>query len=261
MKAIEKALRELRASVLGMILAQRLVDCLVAFLLVFMITVLTNISWLFSFIPAGIYLIAHLYNGFREAKLAEVEAKVPEMQMQLRTVADNVNIDNPVVRELQEDVLERMRRVKMSAFVHFGRMGLRVITLIALSFAIIFVSAADVQFIDLPKTIEAVKNSQLRSAYNINESLLEILENESEYKYGNRSVAELGYEELQLKITPVQNEVEIGKVLPPEEKRFQESRAQVGKPQKTGGAYQESEKVKQNYKLVQKYFTGISKSD
>lgn len=257
MTRVQKALSELRRTVLVVILAQRIVDALVVFSLSFLATVVTAIAWFWAFIPTVLYLLIHMYSGVKEAKLVEVEAKVPEMEMQLRTVADNQNKENSVVKELQDEVLKRMRKVHTSTFVQFGRMGARVFSLILLSMATIFVSASNIQFIDLPKTIEHVRLAG-QPQYDINGSLLNLDENDSEYIYGNKSVAELGYEELNLQISPVLSEIEIGQVEDPEKKQFVESQGKVGKAQKTGGSYEESEKVKENYKLVQKYFTRIS---
>ena len=257
MSKVKQALGELRRSVLSVVLFQKYIDTLVVFSLSFLATVLVSVNWLWAFVPTVLYLFIHCWGGLKEAKLAEVEAKVPEMEMQLRTVADNEGHENAVMKELQDDVLQRMKKVKTSAFVHFGRIGVRVMSLVFLSLITIFVSASNIQFMDLPTTIDAIRSGE-RPDHDLNASLLELLQNDSEYQYGNRSVAELGYEELELKISPVMSEIEIGQVEDPTQQQFSERAGVAGKAQKTGGTYQESEKVKENYELVQKYFADIS---
>ena len=252
---VKEALNELRKTVLSIIVLHKIMDSLVVFMIFVLTFRLVKINWLYSFIPFGLYGIIHIFSGIKNTNLEQIEKKVPLLKEQLRTVADNTEKDNEITRSLNEDVIKKMKEIKNSYFIKFGSLTSRVFMLILTSFLIIFVSAQNVFFLDANNFIHKISTGRGNYAvedllgYHENKSLDDIL--------GNKSVAELGYEKIDLKIDQVQSEVDISKIKDPEDKAFKSTKAKdIGGSQDS--SYQES--IPKNYqKIVQNYFKEITK--
>jgi hypothetical protein len=253
MKQIEQAIRELKGTVRTILLTQSFLDSLVVFSMFFLLFKLIAINWYWAIAPFFIYFIVHTVFSMRAARLVNIEAKVPLLY-------DNIDKDNEIVKALQDEVLKKMHEIRTSYFIGFGKLSTRLVTLIVLSFLIIFVAASGIQFIDINKVIKDLNKARQGQSYDVNASLLQFAENQTTDIYGNKSLAELGYEQLNIQINPVQSEIDINKINPPEQRQFTTSTAaEVGSAQQ-GGSYEESAVVKSNLRIVKKYFEGISKA-
>ena len=126
-----------------------------------------------------------------------------------------------------------------------------------LSFLIIGVSAYNIRFFSLDDL-----TAKLRSAYKpfpgyeLSEEEMILEENATDEIYGNKSIAELGNELLNLQINPVLSDINIGKVKPPEKKEFQDVPPREITAT-TDAAYAET--IPKGYqKIVKNYFKKIS---
>lgn len=259
-KDIELALKELKKTVRSIALTQSLMDCLVVFSLFLLAFILSGVEWWWAGIPAGIYLVFHLITTVRIVNLANIERRVPILYEQLRTAADTVDDENQVINELRQEVINKLKEVRNSYFIRFGKLTTRMLTLIVTSFLIIFASAGNVQLFDAQELWQDLTTPEKPSPYEINETALALNETEAVDIYGNASVAELGYEQLNLQINPVQSEIDISQVKPPETQEFRSyAPPEVGEAQQAGVTYEESAVVKNNLKIVKNYFAGIAK--
>jgi len=259
-KRIVLALNELKGTVRTIAITQSLMDSFVVFVLFFLVFILISVQWYWALVPFGFYLLIHLITTFKAVNLKNIEERVPLLYEQLRTVNDTVNLENEVVEELRQDVIKNLRHVRNSYFIRFGKLTTRLLTLVVCSFLIIFASAADVQFFDAKDVWHDLITPKQDIPFLINESLLELNGTDGlEDIYGNASIAELGYEQLNLQINPVESEIDISDVRPPDEQDFKSyAPPEVGEAVQGGVTYEESAVVKNNLKIVKNYFAGIA---
>ncbi|MBD3361548.1 hypothetical protein GF358_02020 [Candidatus Woesearchaeota archaeon] len=259
-RPIADALNELKKTIFQITLSTCWLDCLIVFMLCLLVLKLVSAEWYWSLIPAGIYAVIHIRSHVKKASTFQyVEEKVPELKEKITTVADNLSRDNPVLEELNRDVLSGMHLIRTSYFFSFSRLTRELLTLVILAFLVTGVSAYDVKFIDFSKVIDDVGDLRLfKGEYDVNEDLLEYEENLSDDIYGNKSIAILGNEELKLQINPVLSDVDISKVEDPRERTFRSSVPSEISAQ-TDASFEDS--IPKDYqKIVKNYFKDITKS-
>jgi len=259
-KPIAHALHELKKTVLEVTFSICWLDCLIMFMLSLLVLKLVSVGWYWCFVPSFVYSVFHIRNRLKKASdFSYVEEKVPELKEKISTVADNLTRNNPVIEELNDDVLKGMHLIRTSYFFSFGRMTRELLTLAVLAFLVTGVSAYDVQFVDFSKVIDDVSGlGVFKGNYDINGELLEYDENMSDDIYGNKSVAVLGNEELKVQINPVLSDVDISKIEEPRERNFR-SRAPDEISAETDSSYEDS--IPKDYQtIVKNYFKEITKS-
>lgn len=251
----KQAIAELKSTVKSIATAQIILDTMACFMIALFVFVLTTIKWYWAAVPAVIYSLIHVPSVLKAAKLRNIEKQVPMLEEQLRTAADNTNKDSQIVEDLCEDVVKMVRQVTTGEFIKFGKISTRLITLIVLSFLIIFASATDVRLVNAKELMQKTKQIAFQY-YEINQSMLSFVENETEEIYGNRSLAELGYEQMKMQITPIESDIDVGKTSEsrPEAGRAMTSVSEQITPEE---AYQEN--IPKDYqKIVKEYFNQIT---
>jgi len=260
MKTVEKALIELKTNVLIMAASNSLIDSLVVFLIFFLACILLLIPFYYAFIPFIFYLIIHSWYVFKEARYEYIEQRVPFLKEQLRTVADNLDKNDPVIEELNEEVLTKMGMINNAVFLKFGQITGRITLLVILSFVIIFIAAANISLFNFPNALNNLKETlEQLPQYNVQEQILYLNESQNmEDIYGNKSIAELGYQELQITLSPTQTEIDINKIKDPEENVFESNYKPKEIKATSDISYQEN--IPEDYHLIVKdYFNRISK--
>ncbi len=259
-KPIIHALREVRSAVSQITLFNAILDTLVVFLICVLALILITLPWWYALIPSLIYGSIHTCRRLKKHKnMAYVEEKVPELSEQLTTVADNTDKENAIVISLQQDVLRGMRAIKTSYFLSFGRLARELITLAVVSILIITVSAHGIKFLDFRETLRDLgKLGEGAGEYGLTGEGLEFIENMSEDIYGNKTIAELGNDEIQLQLSPIMSDIDISKVQPPETKEFKSTLPEEIKAT-TDVSFQES--IPKGYqRIVKSYFREIAKT-
>ncbi len=237
-----------------------LLDTFIVFLVCTLVLILVSMPWWYSSIVAVLYGALHTTRAVKKHRnLAYVEEKVPELQEQLITVADTVDKENVIVQSLQQDVLRGMRAIKTSYFLSFGRLARELITLAVVSILIITASAHHVRFLDFRDVLSDLgKLGEPAGPYELSGEGFEFVENVSEDIYGNKSIAELGNDEIQLQLTPMLSDIDIGKTKPPESREFTSSLPEEIKAT-TDVSFQES--IPKGYqRIVKSYFREIAKT-
>lgn len=259
-KPIAKALREARNSILQIVLFNSVVDSLVVFTLLLLGTTLLTLPIGYALLPALVYAVIHTWGNVREVSFKKIEEKFPDLKEQLITIADNwQEKNNPVVEQLSQDVLEKMRSVETSAFLDFGKLTRELCVMAVISFIIIGSSAFNVSFLDLRETLKEVRDFDPFQEYEVNEELLEYEEstNLSEI-LGEKSITELGQQQLDLELNPLKSDVDIGKVNDPEDRRFRE--VPPSEIKATSGASYEEDIPKEYQRIVKTYFKEITRT-
>ena len=257
---IVAALHEVRSALTQITIFTSMLDTLIVFLVSVLVLILVKMPWWYGLVVAAVYGGIHTYRSLkRHRNLAYVEEKVPALEEQLITVADTVEKENPLVESLRQDVLKGMRAIKTSYFLSFGRLTRELITLAVVSILIITAAAHGVSFIDFRQTLKDLGElGRETGEYELTGEELTFVENLSEDIYGNKSIAELGSDELQLQLTPMLTDIDIGTTRPPESREFKSTLPEEIKAT-TDVAFQES--IPKGYqRIVKSYFSEIAKT-
>ncbi len=257
-KPIAKAIHELKHAMLEISFLQCALDSLVVFLVSLLVFMLLTLPWWYAFAPFLIYAVLHTYRNVKSQKLAKAEETVPELDEQLRTVADNLDKENEIIEKLNSEVLKNMKKIRTSYFFSFGRLTRELLMIAIVSFLIIGASAYNVQFLDFKKTVKDLAEYQRGGEYALQEELLQFEENLSDDIYGNESIAELGGQELQLQLNPSLSDIDISQIKDPEHREFR-STVPTDITGTTDVSFEET--IPKGYqKIVKSYFREIVKT-
>ena len=256
---VRDALRDLTSTVRNLVLLQASLSIIAWFVGFLLICGVLNLKWYYAIIPTLVAIVVIFRQQVRKANIYLVEHNIPEFKDILTTVSDTVEKSNEIIDVLHKETIQSMRRIKSSSFIAFGGMTTKVVVIVVLCIVTASLAAFNGRFIDVPRLAGKISLSDF-GVYGLNESLLQYAENESLDIYGNKSVAELGYEELQLQITPVQSELDLNDIKDVEDKDFRASRSADDIRASVDATY--SEDVPKEYrKIVKYYFNEISKDE
>ncbi len=258
-KPIVQALREAKQSILQIVLFNSMIDSLVVYILLLLGCTLLSLPNWYALIPNAIYAIVHTYGNLKDVNFAKIEEKFPSLSEQLITVADNTKEQNEIIDALNQEVLQKMREIRTSSFLNFGKLIRELSVMAVASFIIIGTAAFNVEFIDFKQTIKELREFKPFQEYDINQELLEFEESQNLSDIlGNKSVTELGQQQLDLELNPLMSDVDIGRVKPPEDRKFRE----VPPPEikATTDVSFEEQIPKQYQRIVKTYFKEITKS-
>jgi len=222
MKNFIRVIKEINRTLNFLIFFETTINAAIFFLVVYLLLSLINLFPILALIPAIVYFAARLYVNSKIDKRVAVERKYEPLKEKLRTAADNIEEENPVVNELQDEVVHDLKNVGLSSFISTKRISYKIMTTILLSFAIVFATTLNLYVVDLNKFLgnipEFLNNvNPLRAS---NSPLGEI--NESEDIYGDSKLAVLGEKEIDIRIKPVNYEVNVREEGDLEQKEFGE---------------------------------------
>ncbi len=90
----------------------KFLDCLLDSILISLIIsgllLVFGVFWLYSFIAGGVYLVWGFIKSAKKASLSEIEKRIPNLEWQLRTAADNVDKRNELVERLNLEVSQKI---------------------------------------------------------------------------------------------------------------------------------------------------------
>jgi hypothetical protein len=222
MKNFNKVIREINRTLNFLIIFETTINTVIFFLIVYLLLSLINLYPILAIIPAVVFFASRLYVSSKSDKRRAVESKYGPLKEKLRTAVDNVDEKNPVVDELQEEVVHDLKHVGLSSFISTKSVSYRIITTILLSFAIVFATTLNLYIVDVNKFLtnlpEVLENLNPRTSSNT--VIGEI--NESQDIYGDSKLAVLGQQEIDIKIKPVNYEVNVREEGDVEQKQFDE---------------------------------------
>lgn len=256
-KPIAKALREAKSSILTIALFHSALDTIVAFSLLCLACLLFGFSFWWALLIAFIYAVIHTYGQVKSVTYKVIESKVPDLEEQLRTAADYAKEDNEILEALNEEVVQKMRNIRTGDFINFAKVTRELLVVTVVSFLIIGASAFNVQFLDVKGIVQEVRDFKPFQDYEINEALLQYEESQNLSEIlGDENLEALGQQQLDLELNPLKSDVDIGKVNPPETRRFKE----VPPPQirATGDQSYEENIPKEYQRIVKTYFKEIT---
>jgi len=258
-KPITAALREAKKAVLQVILFNSIIDILVAFILLLLGCTLLSLPVWWALIPAAAYAVIHTYGNLKDVNFAAIEEKFPALKEQLITVADNWKEQNEIIDALNQEVLQKMKEIRTSSFLNFGKLTREIAVMAVVSFVIIGAAAFNVKFLDMDKMMKEIRDFRPAGDYDINKELLDYEESQNLSDIlGDKSITELGQQQLNLELNPIMSDVMIGKYRPPEERTFRE--VMPSEIKATTDVSFEENIPKQYQRIVKTYFKEITKS-
>ena len=252
---IELALKELKDVLTAVTVFDVLFNTIVIFLFFYLALMLMTINPFYSLIPTIAYFAYFFPRSYKKkVRYQEVEEKVPVLNEQLRTAADNTDKEYEIVKELNKDVMRKMKHVHTSHFINFNKAGYRLLFVAILSFGIIALAAADVRFLDFNEVVSDVKRA-MEPKSNILSDIDPGTGEETDI-FGEESIAQLGTNELNLQINPVASEIDINDIKDVEKKEF--SSTFPDEISARSDSSYDDKIPKEHKEIVKRYFRGIT---
>lgn len=256
MKTFIKVVKEINNTLNFLIIFETALNAAIFFLVVYLLLSLINLYPILAVIPAAVYFAARTYANSKADKRVIVENKYAPLKEKLRTAADNIKEENPVVNELHEEVIYDLKNVGLSSFINTRQVSYKILATILLSFAIVFATTLNLYIVDLNKFLGTIPDtlSKLSLKRSTNTPIGEV--NESSDIYGDSKLAVLGDQEIDIRIRPVNYEVSVREEGDVEQKQFDEifpSQVDI----KQSSAYEENIPQEQQ-ELVKNYFNKLA---
>jgi len=156
MKNFIKAIKEINRTLNFLMFFETMLNTTIFFLLLYFLLSLINLYPILAIIPAVIYFAVRLYVNSKSDKRVVVENKYIPLKEKLRTAADNIKQDNPVVNELQDEVLHDLKHVGISSFIKTKRVSYKIFSIILLSFAIVFATTLNLYVVDFSQFLSGI---------------------------------------------------------------------------------------------------------
>jgi len=121
MKNFINVIKEIHKTLNFIIIFETILNAVIFFLVVYFLLSLVNLFPILALIPALVYFAARLYVNSKRDERRIVEGKYEPLKEKLRTAADNIREENPVVNELEEEVIQDLKHVGLSSFVQTKR--------------------------------------------------------------------------------------------------------------------------------------------
>lgn len=223
MKNFIKVIKEINITLNFFIIFETILNAVIFFLVVYFLLSLINLFPLLAVVPALVYFAARLYVSSKRDKRRIVEGKYEPLREKLRTAADNIKDENPVVNELEDEVVQDLKHVGLSSFIQTKRVSYKIFTTIFLSFVIVLATMLNLYVVDLNELFSNIPGviDNFRIGKRGNNILIGEI-NESEDIYGDSKLAVLGNKEIDIKIRPVNYEVNVREEGDVEKKQFDE---------------------------------------
>ena len=257
MKAIARALLEIKKLIFFITVFTNFINSVVVFLVFCFIFIMLKIPGYYAVIPFLVHFLFFGRKKINQINYRYVESRIPSLKERLRTAADNLNRENEVITSLNKDVLAEMKHVKTGAFLEDRSLAIKMLTISLLSIAVIMSSASNFAIVNWKDAVRGIDEA-ISGEESIYQNLSEIqrFEEGDENIFGKESVAELGLEELDLKLDTAASGVNINKVKDVDEKEFE---SQFPKEIYATSDSSYNERIsKENQEIVKNYYKQIT---
>lgn len=206
MKQFANVIKEINRTLNELILFENIVNTTIVFLAFYLILSTIDFNPLLALMPAVIYLGFYSYISFKSYKPLIVESKYAPLREKLRTAADNINKDNPIVEELEYEVTTEMKNVGLSLFINPKSISYKIFAVVLLSFMIIFATTLNLKLLEFAK--QKVPDIFEKGPKGVG-NFVAVKLNTTADIYGKEDVAKLGDKELNIRIKPVDFKVNV----------------------------------------------------
>ncbi len=262
MKPFFRLLREINFTFGNIILFSNILSAIIIFLGAYLLLALIRFYPLIAIIPAICFLIIDSYNRIRKKHYREVEEAYPNLNEKLRTAADNLYKENPIVNELQREVIDDVKHVKVASFINQRSTSYKILTCVILCFGILFISTFNIGF-DINLLVEKpsdysynMRGGNLTGSGKAGDERSAGGET-SEDIFGEPEVAELGQELFDFSISASGYEINLDDIQEVERKEFQELFPGTDSIFTSAAVYEENI-PKEQQEIVKNYFEKIT---
>ena len=248
-KTIIQLIQEVKTEITKIMVLTTFLDSVIVFFVLYFLLTVVHLFPITAIIPAAIFFVVRIVQKVKKIELRRVEDKNPTIKTMLRTAADNVMLDNYVVRELNRDLMKKMKKVASSSFIKFNKIALRMVIIVIFAFSVLFFAANDIHIARLDNfVIDRFSTPTRRMG----------LEIEGEgYIYEDDDVTKLTGDMVDLELMPLSYQVDLSQVSDPTEKNFKTTF-----PKEIEAVRQEAfdDKIpKEQVEIVKNYFQHINK--
>lgn len=206
MKPFSNVVKEINRTLNELILFENIVNTTLVFLVFYLILSIFDFYPLYALVPALLYLAFYSYMSFKSSKPLIVESKYAPLREKLRTAADNIGMENPIIEELEYEVTSEMKNVGLSMFINPKTLSYKIFAVMLLSFMIIFATTLNLKLLEFAK--QKVPDIFEKGPKGVGNFVATKL-NASDDIYGKEDVAKLGDKELNIRIKPVDFRVNV----------------------------------------------------
>ncbi len=263
MKNFIKILNEIKFNFNSLVIFSNSLTAIVIFLAVYLVLSFIRFYPFLAFIPAIAYFIAETDIKIKKTHYKDVEDAYPELNEKIRTAADNLNLQTKMAEELQKEVADGIKKVRISSFINTKRISQKIFASVILCFLILTIAITGFSF-DIKL---AFKDAGSFFGFNIfpgNETgdsfgdMRSAGGGTAENILGDKTVAKLGSRKAEFALSPAGYELSLANVRAPEKREFKEAfpTAIFGESAET---YEERILTKEEYEIAKEYFLKITK--
>ena len=252
MKQFPSVVKEINRTLNEIIFFENIVNTTLVFLVFYLILSVIDFHAIYALIPAIGYLAFYTYISFKSSKHLIVESKYAPLREKLRTAADNINLSNPIVEELEYEVTSEMKNVGLSMFISPRTLSYKIFAVMVLSFMIIFAATMNLKLSNFTKNPNIFDTKNIKGVGNLAATKL----NTSADIYGKNDVANLGSKELNIRLKPVDFKVNVKETGDNKKQNFETTFPQEMTVKETV-AYEENIPQEQQ-ELVKNYFKKLA---
>jgi len=206
-----------------------LLRTIIILLICFLIITPFNLPWYLALIPAAVYFVRRTRKDRKRSPFSEIEKKYPGLKEKLRAAKDNYDEGNVFVFDLHKEVLAEVKRVAVSNFFDTKKARNDLLVVCILCLVVVIMAPFNVQIFDFNFTLDDLSNKIQDFASGMgNKGGSEILGEDDEGGlgefddiFGEKSIAVLGDENLEIEIATDNAELDISDVNEAEEIEFE----------------------------------------
>ncbi len=207
MKRFADVVREIRGTLASIIIFFIILDSTIVFLIVYLLLSILDLYPVSALIPALFYAGMSFYRETKLNKIRIVEKYYPELNEKLRTAADHATAENEVVDELHREVMAEVRNVSASSFFNRKETITKIASVVLLCFVIIFITSLNFNLGDYKgRLFDSIRDSLSDAGGGGEDTDLqgESLAGTGDNSdiYGQKSVAVLGDEDIEMQMRP-----------------------------------------------------------
>jgi hypothetical protein len=260
-KIVAKMIGEIRALFANIIVFDAGLTALIIFLITYMLMMFVAISKIYSIIPSLIYLSVYLFFKLRENKFVKVENKFPNLNEKLRTVVDNLYVENDIVTQLRTEVFSELKQTDYGSFFKEKRTSYKILLIILLCFGIIFLAQYNFEFkISFDRVLGFMDGGDGNTTGIISDIISATIKGPDTDIYGDENLAKLGNDKLTIQINKVGYEVNLNDVKDPTQQEFEQSLFPEDVGLEKAEVYNKNI-LKENQDLVKNYFKTMAQSN
>lgn len=206
-----------------------LLRTIIILLICFLIITPFNLPWYLALIPAGIYFVRRTKKDRKKNPFSEIEKKYPGLKEKLRAAKDNYDEGNVFVFDLHKEVLAEVKRVAVSNFFDTKKSRNDLLVVCVLCLVIVIMAPFNVQIFDFNFTLDDLSDkvrdfaSGMGNGNGDSDTFDEDDGGLGEFDniFGEKTIALLGDENLEIEIATGNTELDISDVNEAEDIEFE----------------------------------------